>query len=64
VAERLFLSELTVEARVRRLLGKLNIADSNDAHRRVLAALALLRADETEPVTWEGDIPYSGGGLD
>jgi DNA-binding NarL/FixJ family response regulator len=45
VAKRLVLSERTVEAHVRRLLGKLDIADSDDAHRRVLAVLAYLRAD-------------------
>lgn len=45
VAKRLFLSEPTVEAHVRRLLSKLNTADSDDAHRRVLAVLTYLRAD-------------------
>jgi DNA-binding NarL/FixJ family response regulator len=44
VAKRLFLSERMVEAHVRRLLGKLDITDTEDAHRRVLAVLAYLRA--------------------
>jgi DNA-binding NarL/FixJ family response regulator len=39
IAKRLVLSERTVEAHVRRLLLKLNIADSEDANRRVLAIL-------------------------
>ncbi len=62
VAKRLFLSERAVEAHVRRLLSKLDIADSDDTHRRVLAVLTYLRAAETGPVTWDSNIPYSGRG--
>jgi len=43
VARRLVLSERTVEAHVRRLLGKLDIEDRDDAHRRVLAVLTYLQ---------------------
>jgi DNA-binding NarL/FixJ family response regulator len=39
IAKRLVLSERTVEAHVRRLLIKLDIVDSEDANRRVLAVL-------------------------
>jgi DNA-binding NarL/FixJ family response regulator len=39
IAKRLVLSERTVEAHVRRLLLKLDIADTEDANRRVLAVL-------------------------
>jgi DNA-binding NarL/FixJ family response regulator len=42
VSKRLVLSERTVETHVRRLLLKLDIADSEDANRRVLAVLVHL----------------------
>ena len=45
IAKRLVLSERTVEAHVRRLLLKLDIADSEDANRRVLAVLLHLGVD-------------------
>jgi DNA-binding NarL/FixJ family response regulator len=51
IAKRLVLSERTVEAHVRRLLLKLDIADSEDANRRVLAVLLHLgvRTSSTTP---------------
>ncbi len=42
IANRLVVSERTVEAHVRHVLTKLDITDSEDGHRRVLAVLAYL----------------------
>lgn len=47
IARRLVLSERTVEGHVRHLLIKLDLAESDDGHRRVLAVLAHLRAAHT-----------------
>ncbi len=44
IAERLFVSHKTVEAHVRQILLKLDLVESRDDHRRVLAVLAYLRA--------------------
>jgi DNA-binding NarL/FixJ family response regulator len=42
IASRLVVSERTVEAHVRHILTKLDIAQTDDAHRRVIAVLAYL----------------------
>ena len=45
IAQRLFLSEKTVEGNVRRIFDKLRLAETPDDNRRVLAVLAFLRGE-------------------
>ena len=47
IARRLVLTERTVEGHVRSVLMKLDLPEGEDAHRRVLAVIAYLRAAET-----------------
>ena len=49
IAHQIWISEATVEKHVHSILGKLNLTDSTDDHRRVLAVLAYLSAAENWP---------------
>ncbi len=44
IAARLVVTERTVEAHVTHIFAKLDLSESPDAHRRVLAVLTFLRA--------------------
>jgi serine/threonine-protein kinase len=44
IAERLVVTERTVEAHISQIFGKLGLEESPDSHRRVLAVLAFMRA--------------------
>jgi DNA-binding NarL/FixJ family response regulator len=44
IAHRLWVSEGTVEKHVRRILTKLNLPETGDDHRRVLAVITFLEA--------------------
>lgn len=46
IASRLVISERTVEAHIRHILIKLDIGDSEDGHRRVLAVLTYLHGEQ------------------
>ena len=45
IAARIFVTERTVEAHVKRIFAKLRLSATSDSHRRVLAVLAYLRDD-------------------
>jgi DNA-binding NarL/FixJ family response regulator len=45
IAERLVVTERTIEAHINQVLGKLELGESKDTHRRVLAVLRYLRSE-------------------
>lgn len=45
IADRLFINDRTVETHIAQIFGKLDIPNSPDGHRRVLAVLRLLRSE-------------------
>ena len=57
IADRLFVTEKTVEAHIAAILSKLGLQPAADDHRRVLAVLAWLRADGTPAERTDGGRP-------
>ena len=49
IARRLVLAERTIEGHVRSVLMKLDLPENDDAHRRVLAVITYLRAEQDHP---------------
>ena len=62
IAQGLWLAERTVETQVCNILTKLDLPDSSDAHRRVLAVLAYLKASAGGLPAWRRGLGEMAGG--
>jgi DNA-binding NarL/FixJ family response regulator len=51
IAEQLFLSRKTIDAHISQIFMKLDLRESSDDHRRVLAVLTFLRSEEPPPTS-------------